>query len=164
MVKTELNISVLFIGECQIHSEKSTYTEQSGHDLQLARVLRIYYIHDPKSEVCPYGNIQLSTRLFIPTRMDDYYGKTCETFSKTMQRVITWLNLTREFILLLIKWPLTLFILMHYPIHRGSYMSAFVLLDLLNKLEKRDKMGGLPSILSLFATSLINSIIKEHEC
>ena len=34
--------------------------------------------------------------------------------------------------------------------HRGSYMSAHVLLILLNELEKRDKMRGLPSILSLF--------------
>ena len=54
-------------------------------------------------------------------------------------------------------------------------MSAHVLLNLLNKLGKRDKMRGLPSILSLFrkcevcrafylffATSLINSIIQEH--
>ena len=29
-------------------------------------------------------------------------------------------------------------------------MSADVLLNLLNKLRKRDKMGGLPRILSLF--------------
>ena len=29
-------------------------------------------------------------------------------------------------------------------------MSAHVLLNLLNKLEKRDKMRGLPSILSFF--------------
>ena len=35
-------------------------------------------------------------------------------------------------------------------INRGSYMSAHVLLNLLNELGKRDKMGGLPSILSLF--------------
>ena len=35
-------------------------------------------------------------------------------------------------------------------LHRGSYMSAHVLLNLLNKLGKRDKMQGLPSILSLF--------------
>ena len=35
-------------------------------------------------------------------------------------------------------------------IHRGSYMSAHVLLNLLNQLGKRDKMRGLPSILSLF--------------
>ena len=44
-------------------------------------------------------------------------------------------------------------------------MSAHVLLNLLNKLRKRDKMQGLPSILSLFRNkSLINSIIQEHEC
>ena len=30
-------------------------------------------------------------------------------------------------------------------------MSAHVLLNLLNELEKRDKMRGLPSILSLFS-------------
>ena len=35
-------------------------------------------------------------------------------------------------------------------IYRGSYMSAHVLLNLLNKLGKRDKKGGLSSILSLF--------------
>ena len=43
-------------------------------------------------------------------------------------------------------------------------MSAHVLLNLLNELRKRDKMRGLPSIFSFFATSLINSIIQEHEC
>ena len=35
-------------------------------------------------------------------------------------------------------------------LYRGSYMSAHVLLNLLNNLRKRDKMQGLPSILSLF--------------
>ena len=35
-------------------------------------------------------------------------------------------------------------------LHRGSYMSAHVLLNLLNELGKGDKMRGLPSILSLF--------------
>ena len=35
-------------------------------------------------------------------------------------------------------------------VYRGSYMSAHVLLNLLNELGKRDKMRGLPSILSLF--------------
>ena len=43
--------------------------------------------------------------------------------------------------------------------HRGSYMSAHVLFDLLNELGKRDKMRGLPSILSLFRNDLINLII-----
>ena len=35
-------------------------------------------------------------------------------------------------------------------LNRGSYMSAHVLLNLLNKLGKRDKMQGLLSILTLF--------------
>ena len=35
-------------------------------------------------------------------------------------------------------------------LYRGSYMGAHVLLNLLNELGKRDKMRGLPSILSLF--------------
>ena len=35
-------------------------------------------------------------------------------------------------------------------LHRGSYISAHVLLNLLNELGKRGKMRGLPSILSLF--------------
>ena len=35
-------------------------------------------------------------------------------------------------------------------LHRVSYMSAHVLLNLLNELGKRNKMRGLPSILSLF--------------
>ena len=43
-------------------------------------------------------------------------------------------------------------------------MSAHVLLNLLNELRKRDKMQGLLSILSLFPTSLIDSIIQEQEC
>ena len=35
-------------------------------------------------------------------------------------------------------------------IHRESYMSAHVFLNILNKLRKRDQMRSLPSILSLF--------------
>ena len=42
------------------------------------------------------------------------------------------------------------FYLVLLAINRGSYMSAHVLLNLLNELGKRDKMRGLPSILSLF--------------
>ena len=37
-----------------------------------------------------------------------------------------------------------------FNLYRGSYMSAHVLLNLLNESGKRDKMRGLPSILSLF--------------
>ena len=35
-------------------------------------------------------------------------------------------------------------------IYRGSYMSAHVLFNLVNELRKRDKILGLPSIISLF--------------
>ena len=35
--------------------------------------------------------------------------------------------------------------------NRGSYMSAYVLLTLFNKLRKRDKMQGLPSIFISFS-------------
>ena len=43
-------------------------------------------------------------------------------------------------------------------------MSAHVLLNLLNELRKRDKIRGLPSILSLFRNEFNNSIKQEHEC
>ena len=43
-----------------------------------------------------------------------------------------------------------LFQIMVHCLYRGPYMSAHVLLNLLNELGKRDKMRGLPSILSLF--------------
>ena len=39
-------------------------------------------------------------------------------------------------------------------VYRGSYMSAHVLLYLLNELGRRDKMRGRPSILSLFRNKL----------
>ena len=41
-------------------------------------------------------------------------------------------------------------------LRRGSYMSAPVLLNLLNNLRKSDKMRGLPSILSLFFRNEFN--------
>ena len=44
-------------------------------------------------------------------------------------------------------------------LNRGSYMGAHVLLKLLNELRKSGKM-----LYPLFATSLINSKIQEHEC
>ena len=44
--------------------------------------------------------------------------------------------------------------------HRGSYINAHVLLNLLNELRIRDKMRGLPSIFSLFRNEFINSILQ----
>ena len=43
-------------------------------------------------------------------------------------------------------------------------MIANVLLHLFNELEKSNTMRGLASIGLFFATSLINTIIQEHEC
>ena len=43
-------------------------------------------------------------------------------------------------------------------------MSAHVLLNLLNKLGKRDKMRGLPSILSLFRNEFNKLILHECSC
>ena len=37
-----------------------------------------------------------------------------------------------------------------FTVDRGSYMSAHVFLNLVNKFGKRDKMRGLPNILSQF--------------
>ena len=45
---------------------------------------------------------------------------------------------------------------------RGSYMSAHVLLNLLNEVWKGDKMRGLPSILSLFPNEF-NKFNKTRE-
>ena len=55
-------------------------------------------------------------------------------------------------------------VLPNLKIHRLSYMSAHVLMNLLNELMKSDKMQGLPGILSFFPNKLINSIIQEHKC
>ena len=43
-------------------------------------------------------------------------------------------------------------------------MSAHVLLNLLNELGKREKCKPRRAFYLFFATSLINSIIQEHEC
>ena len=44
----------------------------------------------------------------------------------------------------------TLYSAVSYITYKGSYMSAYVLLNLLNELGKRDIMRGLLSISSLF--------------
>ena len=82
-----------------------------------------------------------------------------------------------------VGWNLYLSFMAHWlqryvlELYRGSYMSAHVLLNLLNELGKRDKMRGLPSILSLFCNEfnkfnntrarMLDSfyhMIKSHFC
>ena len=43
-------------------------------------------------------------------------------------------------------------------------LSAHVLLDLFNELQKRDKCEACRAFYCFLATSLINSIIQNHEC
>ncbi|XP_045177715.1 uncharacterized protein LOC123537860 [Mercenaria mercenaria] len=81
-------------GEAKVHHDVAGHGEAAGQDTQFARVLRLFYIQDSKNEECLYSSLGLTTRLFIPSRRGDW-GKNCETFSKTMQRVITWLQLTK---------------------------------------------------------------------
>ena len=45
-----------------------------------------------------------------------------------------------------------------------TYMSAYVLLNLLNAWEKEIKCEACRAFYLFIATSLINSIIQEHEC
>ena len=104
-----------------------------------------------------------------------YISKTVITFNKRLRSTKTYYNLTVEISLLSYSTYKPLFT-HHYraaasnnPEHKtytlsgsiafcflpekiyiGSYMSAHVLLNLKNDLGKRDKMRGLPSILSLF--------------
>ena len=50
-----------------------------------------------------------------------------------------------------------------YGRNKGSYMSAHVLLNLLNELGKKIKCEACRAFYLFFAMSLINSIIHEHE-
>ena len=51
-------------------------------------------------------------------------------------------------------------VIYHHALKRVSFMIAHVLFNLLNELRKRDA----EHFISFFETSLINSIIQEHEC
>ena len=48
-------------------------------------------------------------------------------------------------------------------LHRGSYMSTHVLLNLLNEFGKKSRREAMSSIFSVSSTSLINSTIQEYE-
>ena len=51
-------------------------------------------------------------------------------------------------------------------LNRGSYMNAHVLLNVLNELRTSDKMlaEACRAFYRFFVTSLIYSIVQEHEC
>ena len=52
----------------------------------------------------------------------------------------------------------------HTHTHRGSYLSAHILLDLLNVWGNEIKCEACRALYLFFATSLINLIIQVHEC
>ena len=51
-----------------------------------------------------------------------------------------------------------------YAVYRGSNMSGHSILNLLNELVKLILCEALPSTISVLPTSLINSVLNEHEC
>lgn len=81
-------------GEAKVHNDICGHAEGAGQDTQFARVLRLFYVQDSKNDECSYPSLNLTTRLFIPSRRGQW-GKVCESFSKTMQRMIVWLQLTK---------------------------------------------------------------------
>ena len=52
----------------------------------------------------------------------------------------------------------------YWVINRGSNMSGHSILNLLNELVKLILCEALPSTISVLPTSLINSVLNEHEC
>ena len=48
--------------------------------------------------------------------------------------------------------------------HRAYYMSAHVLLNFIKQVDEKRLNARLAEHFISFATSLINSIIQEHEC
>ena len=106
---------------------------------------------------------QISSRYhaFISEVLKDSHCETAQFWTRYMdiiQMVLTLIRATRKTTLNCMSAPSwNLVPNVHctwshqlHTIYRGSYMSAHVLLNLLNELGKRDKMRGLPSILSLF--------------
>ncbi|GFN88347.1 hypothetical protein PoB_001485300 [Plakobranchus ocellatus] len=73
-----------------LDSNAAAFTEnQSLIEKRYAKVLRISYVREQKLEMA--SAVSLTSRLFIPHRIE---GKTFESFSKTVLRVIKWLNAT----------------------------------------------------------------------
>ena len=106
------------------------------------------------------------TNVLVQTVWKWYQQKTLYVYWRTLitQHLLPVISFKRQlnvnflcFDDVIMKWLLQ-------SIHRGSNMSAHILLNSLNELWERDKMRGLPSILYLFSNEFNNSIIQEHEC
>ncbi|XP_050391808.1 uncharacterized protein LOC126810668 [Patella vulgata] len=80
-------------GQINFKSNISGYGELPLSDSQFVKILRTFYVTKQKSkndEVMP--SVNLTTRLFVPIRRGP---KEFEAFSKTMQRAIAWLQVTK---------------------------------------------------------------------
>ena len=73
----------------------------------------------------------------------------------------TYFLTIKLFVLSIFEWSFLTGLTVLYVLYRGSYTSAHVLLNSLNKLGKSDKMRLLPSILFLFRNEF-DSNIQEH--
>lgn len=78
-------------GSATLDTTQCSYNERASFDTRYAKYLRVFFIYN-KSEDKPYSSVNLHTRLFTPVQRD---GKIFESFSKTMQRTIKWLDYTR---------------------------------------------------------------------
>ncbi|XP_033732451.1 uncharacterized protein LOC117321929 [Pecten maximus] len=77
----------------QVKTDVSGYIETAHLSTRYAKVLRLFYVTTAtKTDLPPYNTIQLKTRLFAPVRRGE---KSFETFPKTMERVIKWLDYLR---------------------------------------------------------------------
>ncbi|KAK7095571.1 uncharacterized protein [Littorina saxatilis] len=82
-------------GTFKVDPKSAGFTEtQALTESRYVKILRVFYIKDQKPDApALYSSTQLTTRLFVPTKTVAY-SRSFETFSKNMQRVITWLNAT----------------------------------------------------------------------
>ena len=69
------------------------YTEtHSLQETRYVKILRVFFVKDQRPDApALYSSVHLTTRLFVPAKK---IGRSFETFSKNMQRIIYWLNAT----------------------------------------------------------------------
>ncbi|KAH9502785.1 hypothetical protein Btru_069781 [Bulinus truncatus] len=82
------------LGPWLLDSNAPGYCEMPGlTESRYSKVIRVCYIKDQKlNQSSPYSKITMTSRLFIPCRLE---GRTFESFSKTIMRVIKWLSKTK---------------------------------------------------------------------
>ncbi|XP_076455446.1 uncharacterized protein LOC143290015 [Babylonia areolata] len=93
-------------GIFRVNATTAGYTEAKVlQESRYVKVLRIFYVKDERAEApALYNSVQLTTRLFVPTKG---YGRAFDSFSKTVQRLISWLNATGTPVLAMetVKYP-----------------------------------------------------------